>query len=310
MKLLVTGARGQVGHELLHALAPLGEVQAATRDGKLDDPTPCLALDLADLDAIASVLNAAAPNVIVNAAAWTAVDRAEDEPEQARRINAEAVAALATWAAKHGVPIVHYSTDYVFPGHGDRPLRETDITGPVSVYGSSKLSGEQALAASGADYLIFRTAWVYAARGHNFLRTMLRLGAERERLTVVDDQHGTPTSARLIADVTAQILRLWLDSDTTTRRAQSGIYHLVAGGQTTWCGFARAIMQKAVARGLLEHAPEVAAVGSGAFPTKATRPAWSVLDTRHLRETFGINPPDWQDGLEVVLDELAPTRPA
>lgn len=305
MKILVTGARGQVGSCLRSHLAPLGEVVAATRDGTGDPAGSSLAMDLSAPDRLPAALDALAPDVIVNAAAYTAVDRAEDEPALAQRVNAEAVGVLGRWAAQAGVPVVHYSTDYVFPGDDNRPLREDDPTGPTGVYGSSKLAGEQALAASGAEHLILRTAWVYAAHGHNFLRTMLRLGAERERLAVVDDQHGTPTCARMIAVATARILEQWLPADPGVRRTQTGIYHLVAGGQTTWCGFARAIMDKATAHGLLQHAPEVCAVGSDAYPTRATRPAWSVLDTQRIRDTFGIDPPDWQQDLDATLAELA-----
>jgi dTDP-4-dehydrorhamnose reductase len=304
MKLLVTGARGQVGSALLDALASLGEIVPATRDGTPMAGRPTQALDLSRPDSLSFALDACAPDVIVNAAAYTAVDRAEDEPDLAQRVNGAAVGELAGWAANRGVPVLHYSTDYVFNGHGSRPLRESDPTGPVGAYGRSKLAGEQALAASGAEHIILRTAWVYAAQGHNFLRTMLRLGAERERLTVVDDQHGTPTSAHLIASSTARILQQWLPADSETRRAQAGIYHLVAGGRTTWCGFARAIMHKAAARGLLQQAPEVCAVISDAYPTRATRPAWSVLDTQRVRDTFGIDLPDWQHGLDQTLDEL------
>jgi dTDP-4-dehydrorhamnose reductase len=308
MKILVTGARGQVGTCLLSHLAPLGEVLAATRDGHCDAATNTLAMDLADPASLPAALDAASPGVIVHAAAYTAVDRAESEPDLAHRVNAEAVGSIGRWAARAGVPVVHYSTDYVFPGDGDRPLREDDPTGPTGVYGRSKLAGEQALAASGADHLTLRTAWVYAAHGHNFLRTMLRLGAEREVLTVVDDQHGTPTPADLIAATTAQVLRRWLAADAATRRAQSGVYHLVAGGQTTWCGFARAIFARAVAAGLLERAPTVDAITTAEFPTPAQRPAWSVLDTTRIRETFGVDLPSWEAGLDAVIADLAARR--
>jgi dTDP-4-dehydrorhamnose reductase len=242
--------------------------------------------------------------VIVNAAAYTAVDRAEDEAALAMRVNGEAVGVFGQWAAAHGARVVHYSTDYVFDGNATRPWREDDAVAPLGVYGRSKLAGERALRDSGADHLLFRTAWVYAARGHNFLRTMLRLGAERERLSVVDDQRGTPTPAALIADVTAAALKHWLDGNDATRRALKGTYNLVATGETTWCGFARAIMQRAATAGLLARAPEVAAISSAEFPTPAQRPAYSVLDTTRLRETFGIALPTWQHGLDAVIAEL------
>ena len=308
MRILVTGAHGQVGTCLVARLAPLGELVAATRDGRLDADTPALAMDLARPDTLHAALDAARPDAIVNAAAYTAVDRAESEAELAHRVNAEAVGQLGQWAARHGVPVVHYSTDYVFPGDGNRPLREDDPTGPTGAYGRSKLAGEQALAASGAEHLVLRTAWVYAAHGHNFLRTMLRLGAERDQLAVVDDQHGTPTPADLIAEVTAQVLARWLAVDADTRRAQSGVYHLVASGQTTWCRFARAIFARAVPAGLLAHAPRVDAITTAEFPTPARRPAWSVLDTTRLRVTFGVELPSWEVGLDGVIAELVADR--
>jgi dTDP-4-dehydrorhamnose reductase len=304
MKLLLAGANGQVGHELRRALAPLGEVVAATRDGTLDDDGVCERADLAQPETLVALLDRVRPDVIVNAAAYTAVDRAEDEAALAMRVNGEAVGVFGQWAAAHGARVVHYSTDYVFDGNATRPWREDDAVAPLGVYGRSKLAGERALRDSGADHLLFRTAWVYAARGHNFLRTMLRLGAERERLSVVDDQRGTPTPAALIADVTAAALKHWLDGNDATQRALKGTYNLVATGETTWCGFARAIMQRAATAGLLARAPEVAAISSAEFPTPAQRPAYSVLDTTRLRETFGIALPTWQHGLDAVIAEL------
>ena len=308
MKILVTGARGQVGTCLLAQLSPLGDILAATRDGHLDADTPAVAMDLSQPDTLHRALQATHPDLIVNAAAYTAVDRAESEPELAQRVNAESVGALGRWAAQAGVPVVHYSTDYVFPGDGERALREDDPTGPTGAYGRSKLEGEHALATSGAEYLVLRTAWVYAVHGHNFLHTMLRLGAERDQLAVVDDQHGTPTPASLIAEVTAQVLARWLAADAATRRTQSGVYHLVAGGRTTWCGFARAIFARAVEAGLLERAPRVDAITTADFPTPAQRPAWSVLDTTRIRETFGVDLPSWEAGLDAVIAELAANR--
>src|SRR6185437_7100888 len=190
-----------------------------------------------------------------------------------------------------GARVVHYSTDYVFDGSATRPYREDDATHPVSAYGCSKLAGEDALRDSGARHLIFRTAWVYAARGQNFLRTMLRVGAERDTLRVVDDQIGAPTPARLIADVTAQVVKQWRRHETPAR---DGVYHLVASGQTSWCGFARAIFERAQAAGLIEQAPIVQAIRTDEYPTKAKRPAWSVLDATKLRETFDITLPAWR----------------
>ena len=294
MKLLLLGANGQVGFKLRRSLAPLGEVIAATRDGKLADGGSC---EVADFDApfsLVALVNRIAPDVVVNAAAWTAVDRAETEAEAAFRANAEAPRALAEACARLGVRFVHYSTDYVFDGRGSRPYREDDATAPLGVYGASKLAGEEAIRASGVDHVILRTAWVYAPRGRNFLLTMLRLGAERDHLRVVADQVGTPTSAALIADATAQILAHPLHA--------SGTWHLTATGQTSWHGFAEAIFAGAVERGLLARAPVVEAITTADYPTPAARPAYSVLDTARLRRDFGIALADWRDGLAQALD--------
>lgn len=300
VRILVTGANGQVGHELLRALS--GEIIPATRTGVLEDGTPCGTLDLADFGALKKTLDRIAPNLIINAAAYTAVDRAEDEAELAQRINGEAPDVLSAWARQHAARVVHYSTDYIFDGSAARAYREDDATHPVSAYGRSKLAGETALRESGARHLIFRTAWVYAARGHNFLRTMLRVGAERDALRVVDDQIGAPTPARLIAEVTAQVVAQWWLDETPAR---DGIYHLVASGQTSWCGFARAIFERAQTVGLIEQTPTVQAIRTDEYPTRATRPAWSVLDTTKLRETFDLTLPDWKEALDDVMRELA-----
>lgn len=299
MRILVTGANGQVGHELLRALR--GELVAATRHGTLEDGTPCAAIDLADLDGLPRALDRIAPDLIVNAAAYTAVDRAEDEPQLAQRVNGDAVGALGAWAARRGARVVHYSTDYVFDGAATRPYVETDAPDPVSVYGRSKLAGERALQASGARYLILRTAWVYAARGRNFLRTMLRLGGERDALRVVDDQVGAPTPARLIADVTADVVAAWCGD---AGAARDGVYHLVATGQASWCGFARAIFARAQPASLLARVPHVEPIATADYPTRAVRPAWSVLDTAKLRAAFGVTLPEWQASLADVIGEL------
>src|SRR5690606_25058126 len=235
-RLLLVGGNGQLGRELRRSLAPLGELVVATRDGRLHDGGSAIAADLADPQHLAGVVREVAPDAVINAAAYTAVDKAESEPEAAFRINGEAPGALARACAAAGIPLVHYSTDYVFDGSGTRPYREDDPTAPLGTYGASKLAGEQAIRAAGGRHLVFRTAWVYAAHSHNFLRTMLRLGAERDELRVVADQVGTPTPAALIAEVTAVALRRALD-DTGT----SGTWHLVADGQTSWHGFAEAI---------------------------------------------------------------------
>jgi len=293
VRLLLVGANGQVGDALRRSLAPLGEVIATTRSGRLDDQAGCETLDLADLDAIAPLVARVGPDVVVNAAAYTAVDRAEDESELAFRINAQAVERLAIACADRDIPLVHYSTDYVFDGRGIRPYREDDPTAPLGVYGHSKRDGELAIARSGARHIILRTAWVYGLHGHNFLRTMLRVGAERDELRVVADQYGCPTPAWLIADVTAAILRGGI--------VESGIRHLVADGQTTWHVFAEAIFEEASQRGLIARRPRVAAIATADYPTRAERPAYSVLDTGRLREDYSLDLPDWRDALTRTL---------
>jgi dTDP-4-dehydrorhamnose reductase len=293
MKLLLLGGNGQVGRELRRSLPVLGEVVVATRDGAGADA-------VADFDApeaLAALVQHVAPDVVVNAAAHTAVDQAESEPDAAFRVNALGPAALAQGCAAAGALLVHYSTDYVFDGSGVRPYREDDATSPLGAYGASKLAGEEMIRASGARHAILRTAWVYAAHGKNFLRTMLRLAGERDELRVVADQVGAPTPAAWIADATAQILRVGV--------RQSGIWHLVAAGETSWQGFADAIMDEALAAGLLERRPRVLPIATADYPTPARRPAYSVLDTAKLRRDFGIAPPDWRDGLRAVLGELA-----
>ena len=293
MRILLLGANGQVGTELRRSLRGLGDVVAATRTGQLPDGGACEAVDLAQVGDIADSVNRIAPDIVVNAAAYTAVDRAESEPDLSYRVNAEAPGALADACHGRGIPLVHYSTDYVFDGRGSRPYREDDPTAPQNVYGASKLAGEQAIAASGADHLILRTAWVYGLHGHNFLRTMLRLGAERDALDVVDDQRGCPTPSWLIADVTATILR--------RGRLETRIAHLVASGETTWHGFAQAIFDDAVAIGRLDHAPVVRPVKSSNYPTPLSRPAYSVLDTARLHKTYGLELPDWRQALAITI---------
>jgi dTDP-4-dehydrorhamnose reductase len=298
MKILVLGANGQVGFELLRALAPLAEVVAATRDGTLADGSCCVRADLADPASLAQALGDAHADIIVNAAAYTAVDRAEDEPVLADRINHLAVDEIGNWAAHNGATVVHYSTDYVFDGSATRPYREDDATAPLGVYGRTKLAGEQALHASGARHLVFRTAWVHAARGHNFLRTMLRLAADRDELRIVADQVGAPTPARLIADVTAAAI-------ANASGAPGGTFHVASRGQCSWSGFADAIVEGAAARGLIVRVPRVVPIPSAQYPTRARRPAYSVLDGSRLENAFGLQLPDWRAGLDQVLDEVA-----
>lgn len=300
MTTLVFGAGGQVGQELLRALPPAGRVVGATRRGVLPNGEACLAADFADPDAVVSMLEFVGPACVVNAAAYTAVDKAEGEPEAARRANADTPGAIARWCAARGVTLVHYSTDYVFDGTGTRPYRPEDPTAPLGVYGTTKLAGEEAIRAAGGRHLIFRTAWVYAAHGHNFLRTMLRLGAERDRLRVVVDQVGTPTPAALVAQVTARIL--------SASGTASGTWHLTAAGETSWHGFAQAIFSGAVARGLLARAPAVDAITSAEYPTPARRPAYSRLDTGTLVHDFDVVLPDWQVALGQVLDAMVAAR--
>lgn len=301
MKILLFGANGQVGHELRRSLAPLGDVVATTRSGMLEDGTRC---ETADFDAPASLpalIARVAPDVVVNAAAYTAVDRAESDREAAFRANADAPQRIAEACASRDALLVHYSTDYVFDGTGTRPYRVDDATAPLGVYGESKLAGEQAVGASGARHLIFRTAWVYAAHGKNFMRTMLRLAAERDELRVVADQVGTPTPAALIADVTATAL--------ARPFVRSGVWHLTATGETTWHGFAEAIFAAAHARGLIARVPRVVPIATAEYPTPARRPGYSVLDTARLRVDFPVDLPQWREGLAGVLDRLAMAPP-
>ena len=294
MKILLLGKNGQVGWELQRALAPVGTVVALDRGG-----ADGLHGDLEDLDGIDRTVRSLAPDVIVNAAAYTAVDKAETDVERAQRINAEAPGVLARAAATVGALLVHYSTDYVFDGSGDTPWRENAPTAPLSVYGRSKLAGEEAIRAAGCRHLILRTSWVYAARGGNFARTMLRLAAERERLTVIADQLGAPTGAELIADVSAHALRA-----EHADRSLGGTYHLAAGGETSWHGYASFVIEQARKLGATLKAGEIAPIGTRDYPTAAARLLNSRLDTSRLRERFGLALPDWRDGVARMLREI------
>jgi dTDP-4-dehydrorhamnose reductase len=295
MKIVLLGKNGQVGWELQRALAPLGELVAF--DSK--------SLDLRDARALRVALSEASPQVIVNAAAYTAVDKAEAEPEEAARVNAVAVSTLADEAVRLGAWLVHYSTDYVFDGTKGSAYTEDDLTRPLSVYGRTKLEGEEAIRASGARHLIFRTSWVYAARGGNFAKTMLRLAKERDALKIVADQHGAPTSAELIADITALSLYRAC-SEKGTGPTVAGTYHLTASGETTWCDYARYVIGLATEKGLhLRCTPaSIEAIPSEAYPVAAVRPKNSRLDTSKLSSTFSVHLPHWRYHVARLLEEL------
>ena len=296
MKILLFGKGGQVGWELQRSLAPLGQVVA------LDFDSVGLCGDFANPAGLAETIRQLAPDVIVNAAAHTAVDKAESEPALARTINALAPGVLADEAQKLGAWLVHYSTDYVFNGSGDCPWLESDATAPLSVYGQTKLEGEHAVARC-AKHLIFRTSWVYAARGANFAKTMLRLARERDQLKVISDQIGAPTGAELLADVTAHALRA-----VQTRPELAGLYHLAAGGETSWHGYAQFVIDHARRAGQpIRVSPEaIIAIPTRDYPTPAQRPLNSRLDTGKLQAAFGLSLPEWQSGVERMLDEIAP----
>ncbi len=295
MKILLLGKNGQVGWELQRSLAPLGEVIA------LEAKSREMCGDLADPGELARTVRTVAPDVIVNAAAHTAVDKAESEPELARTINALAPGMLAQEAARTNAWLVHYSTDYVFDGGGAKPWVESDAAAPLNVYGATKLEGEQLIRRSGCKHLIFRTSWVYSARGGNFAKTMLRLARERDSLSVINDQIGAPTGAELLADITAHAIRA-----VEQRPELSGLYHVVAGGETSWHGYASFVIGFARRAGIdLRIAPDgVKPVPSSAFPTPAQRPHNSRMDTAKLQSTFDLHLPDWQTGVERMLSEV------
>ena len=295
IKILLLGKNGQVGWELQRSLAPLGELFA------LDAKSLDFCADLTQLDGLAQTVRDIAPDVIVNAAAHTAVDKAESEPELAEIINALAPEVLAKEAQSLGALLVHYSTDYVFNGSGKQARQEADVTDPLSVYGSSKLNGEKAIIASGCKYLIFRTSWVYAARGGNFAKTMLRLAQERDALKVINDQVGAPTGADLIADVTAHAIR-----KAILNPELAGLYHLVASGETSWHGYASFVIEYARQNGveIKVAADAIEAVETSAFPTPAKRPLNSRLLNSKLQNTFDLKMPNWQSGVTRLLVEI------
>jgi dTDP-4-dehydrorhamnose reductase len=295
MKIVLFGKGGQVGWELQRSLAPLSELVA------LDFDSTDFHADFSRPAQLADTVRALRPDLIVNASAHTAVDKAESEPEFAALLNAEAPRVLAAQAAAIGAWLVHYSTDYVFDGSGSAPRDENAATGPLSVYGRTKLDGEDAIRASGCKHLILRTSWVYAARGGNFARTMLKLAAERESLAVIDDQIGAPTGADLLADITAHAIRA-----VRHEPQLGGTYHAVAAGETSWHGYARFVIEWARAHGLPIRvaADAITAVPTSAYPTPARRPLNSRLDTRKLRGAFGLALPPWQPGVERMLTEV------
>ncbi|NVD98932.1 dTDP-4-dehydrorhamnose reductase [Massilia sp. BJB1822] len=284
MKILLTGRNGQVGYELERSLQGLGTVVALERSR----------LDLSDLDQLRAVIRAEQPQLIVNPAAYTAVDKAESEPALAYRINAEAPALMAEEAKRLGAALVHYSTDYVFPGNDATARAEGDATGPLNVYGASKLAGEQAIAAAGIPHLIFRTSWVYGMRGKNFLLTMLRLAREREELRIVDDQHGAPTWSRTIADSTALVLAQARAGGPDWWRQHSGLYHLSSQGQTTWFGFTQAILEEAGIACRLQP------ITTADYPLPAPRPQYSVLSSAKLTHQL-CQLPHWREALRLCM---------
>ena len=295
MNILLLGKGGQVGWELQRSLSVLGQVTALD----FDSQEHCG--DFANPEGVRDTVRQLRPQVIVNAAAHTAVDKAESEPEFARLLNSTTPGLVAEEAARLGAWLVHYSTDYVFDGSGTRPWVETDTPAPLSVYGATKLEGEQRIQQSGCQHLILRTSWVYAARGGNFAKTMLRLGQERERLTVIDDQWGAPTGADLLADVTAHAIR-----HLQHRPQDGGLYHCVAAGETTWHSYAKFVLEHAskAQQAIKIIAKEVAPVPTSAFPTPATRPHNSRLATAKLQTTFGLQLPHWQTGVARMLAEI------
>lgn len=295
MRILVTGANGQVGSALLSSLGALGSVVPVTRAD----------LDLSFAASIEPTLNRLNPDLLINPAAYTAVDRAEDEPDLAHLINAEAPRVMARWAAARGVPFVHFSTDYVFDGSGERPWCERDSARPLSVYGASKFAGEEFVRAANGPHLIVRTSWVYAAEGRNFLRTIARLAAERDELRIVSDQIGAPTSARTIADSIAQMLAAGYSDLASSFDGADRLVHLAAAGETSWHGFATAIVDGLRTRGARLKVRAIVPIATQDYPTKARRPKNSRLSLERLQRSFGIDTPDWNESLDAELDQLA-----
>jgi len=295
MKILLTGANGQVGYELWRSLQYIGEVIPTTTTGTEINGMPTIALDLSNPADIEKKITAVQPDIICNAAAYTAVDDAENDQQSAFTINADAPAILAKFSVIYDAKLIHYSTDYVFSGNGSTPWKEDDPTDPQGVYAESKLIGEQAIIDSGCEHMIFRTAWVFSDRGHNFLQAMLRLGSEKDELNIVNDQIGSPTWASSIAMATALSLH---------KSDENGIFHMTSSGKTSWCGFARRIFSQAEKLGIIHQAPKINGIPSSQYPTPAKRPAYSVLDCKKLKNTFNITMPNWQTALQLCIQNM------
>lgn len=308
MKILVLGANGQLGRELVVAFSQLGEVVPSTRDGRSATGGSALAIDLEAPDRAVTTIGEVGADVVVNAAAYTAVDRAEEEPELARKVNAEAPAAIAEAAARSGSLMVHFSTDYVFgnppAGTDPKPWKESDVAAPLNVYGETKLAGEQAIREADCRHLILRTSWLYAGHGNNFLRTMLRLAEERDELRIVDDQVGSPTWARSVSVATAAILARLAESAAEA----SDTFHLAASGETTWYAYAETLLGTAHDMGLVSRLPRITPVSTAGFRAAAIRPPFSVLDCSLAARVFGVCFPDWKQPLEECLEVLAASR--
>lgn len=294
MKILLTGADGQVGYELWRTLQHLGEVIPTTRNGREIDGMPTLALDITKAADIEKKINAIQPDLVCNAAAYTAVDNAENDQDMAYTINAEAPAIFAKYAVITDTRLVHYSTDYVFSGNGSKPWTEDDFCDPQSIYGRTKLQAEQSIIDSGCKHMIFRTSWVFSDRGQNFVKSMLRLAQEKPELNIVDDQVGSPTLASSLAMATALTLTKPVD----------GLYHMTSSGKTSWCGFARRIFSQAKKLDIIPNTPIVNSITTDQYPTAATRPKYSVLDCNKLRNTFDINMPNWQTALQLCMQNI------
>ena len=294
MRILVTGRTGQLGKRLLRSLAPLGDILGTSRaEFDLDEPSR-----------LESALDRLTPDLIVNAAAYTAVDQAEREIALAHRINADAPGAIARWAAARDIPIIHFSSDYVFDGSGRTPWTETAPTAPLNVYGESKRAGEIQIITAGGPHLVIRTSWIYAEDGRNFLRMVLRLASERDDLRIVDDQIGAPTSAAFVAQATAEIVAQGQHDLSAFLRAQGGLLHLACAGETSWHGFALAIVAGARRRGITLQVKSITPISTAEFGAPARRPANSRLDLTRLRHRFGIAPPNWRDEIDRMLDLL------